>query len=436
MLLYELLTGSTPLTSKRAHEAGLGEILRIIRDEEPPTPSMRLSDSRDALASISAQRQTEPAKLASLLRGEIDCIVMACLEKDRTRRYESAAALAKDVQHFLADEPVERVPPSAAYRLGKFARRHGAALVIAGAFVLVLVVGLIFSVWQTARATRAEQQAQDDRDQSRKALTRQIANRLDAEMRQLAVFGTSIEAALAHQPDWNAKQLEGFLADLLRGDDRIHGLTLAYAAGRSPAKQEPHCLYVYRSLADPKLILTANLIPKNGYKPHLTQPWYLVPFGSGLPQWTGPTFDGANGNKTWMVAYAVPMRLAGEIVGVVTVDVRTKSFIAYQSWLTELNPGKERYGCVVDCTPAIEGKMKGKPGLFVCHPIHGAGDRENQQPGDIADLKEIDSDLAERILKGETGQGTGIHPKTGNRLTFLFHPVHSAKWSFVAVIEE
>src|SRR5438067_859762 len=128
VLLYELLTGSTPLSNKRVREAAYAEVLRMIREEEPPKPSTRLSDSGAALTSISAQRHMEPAKLTKHVRGELDWIVMKTLEKDRNRRYESASAFAADVQHFLDDAPVEACPPSTAYRVRKFARRNKAAL--------------------------------------------------------------------------------------------------------------------------------------------------------------------------------------------------------------------------------------------------------------------------------------------------------------------
>ena len=121
VLLYELLTGSTPLSNKRMKEAAYAEILRMIKEEEPPKPSTRLSESGEALASISAQRQMEPAKLTKLMRGELDWIVMKTLEKDRNRRYETANGLAQDIGHYLADEPVQACPPSAPYRLRKFA---------------------------------------------------------------------------------------------------------------------------------------------------------------------------------------------------------------------------------------------------------------------------------------------------------------------------
>src|ERR1700680_2999359 len=111
----------------------------MIKEEEPPRPSTRLSDSGEALASISAQRHMEPAKLTRLVRGELDWIVMKCLEKDRSRRYETASGLAREVQRYLADEAVEACPPSVGYRLRKFARKHRAALVTTIAFAALLL---------------------------------------------------------------------------------------------------------------------------------------------------------------------------------------------------------------------------------------------------------------------------------------------------------
>src|SRR5204862_1879657 len=131
------------------------EILRIICEEEPPRPSTRLSTS-EALASIAATRRTAPAKLAKLMRGELDWIVMKCLEKDRSRRYETANALVRDLERYLHDEVVEAQPPTAGYRLRKFARKHRTALTTAAMIVLLLVAGVAVSTWQAVRATRAE----------------------------------------------------------------------------------------------------------------------------------------------------------------------------------------------------------------------------------------------------------------------------------------
>jgi serine/threonine protein kinase len=164
VLLYELLTGTTPLERERLRKAAYTEVLRLIREEEPPRPSTRLSGSGAALARISAQRKTEPAQLARLVRGELDWIVMKSLEKDRGRRYETASALAKEVERYLKDEPVEACPPSVGYRLRKFARKNRVALTTAAAFgtLLFLVIGLIlYGVWWADRqaAERRHEQA-------------------------------------------------------------------------------------------------------------------------------------------------------------------------------------------------------------------------------------------------------------------------------------
>src|SRR5262249_1623671 len=111
VLLYELLTGTTPLERQRLRQTALDELVRLIKEEEPPRPSARLSGSGN-LPKIAADRRMEPARLSRLVRGDIDWIVMKCLEKDRTRRYETANALARDIQRYLADEAVEACPPS------------------------------------------------------------------------------------------------------------------------------------------------------------------------------------------------------------------------------------------------------------------------------------------------------------------------------------
>jgi WD40 repeat protein/serine/threonine protein kinase len=160
VMLYELLTGTTPLERKRVKEAGFDEIRRLIREEDPPKPSTRLSNSGVALAAISAQRQTEPAKLTRLVRGELDWIVMKALEKDRNRRYESANSLGRDVERYLHDGPVEACPPTASYKLRKFARKHKAGLATALGFAVLLVLGVAGSTWQAVRATQAEGVAQ------------------------------------------------------------------------------------------------------------------------------------------------------------------------------------------------------------------------------------------------------------------------------------
>src|SRR5437870_5804688 len=158
VLLYELLTGSPPFTRKELEKAGMLEMLRVIREEEPSKPSKKLSTA-DGLPTLAANRGTEPAKLTKLVRGELDWIGMKALEKDRNRRYETASGFAADVQRYLADEAVLACPPSAGYRLRKFARRNKGPVLAASLVLVVLVAGIIGTSWGMFRATFAEAEA-------------------------------------------------------------------------------------------------------------------------------------------------------------------------------------------------------------------------------------------------------------------------------------
>src|SRR5205807_4556046 len=131
------------------------EVLRLIREEEPPRPSTRLSTTEE-LPSIAANRGLEPRKLSGLIRGELDWIVMKALEKDRNRRYETVNGFAMDVQRYLADEPVLACPPSVTYRFRKFARRNKVALLTTAVVTAALILGTLVSTWQAIRAMRAE----------------------------------------------------------------------------------------------------------------------------------------------------------------------------------------------------------------------------------------------------------------------------------------
>ncbi|MCI0363876.1 MAG: serine/threonine-protein kinase [Phycisphaerales bacterium] len=165
VLLYELLTGTTPFDAQRLRTTPLDQMRRIIREEEPPKPSTRLSTMGEAVASVAADRHTEPAKLMRIVRGDLDWIVMKCLEKDRTRRYQTANDLALDVQRYLNGEPVLAAPPSRVYRLRKQIRRHRWAVVTAAGSAVLVAAGLGISValWRQAAAARDAQTTQHAR---------------------------------------------------------------------------------------------------------------------------------------------------------------------------------------------------------------------------------------------------------------------------------
>ncbi len=158
VLLYELLTGTTPLDRARLRKAAYPEMVRLIREEVPVKPSTRLTrlkESPAGPAGPAALPRTEPERLAKELRGELDWIVLKALEKDRTRRYAAASDFARDVERYLHDEPVEACPPSAGYRLAKFVRRHKGPVLATAGLVLLLVAGIVGTTWGLVRADRA-----------------------------------------------------------------------------------------------------------------------------------------------------------------------------------------------------------------------------------------------------------------------------------------
>jgi serine/threonine protein kinase/WD40 repeat protein len=170
VLLYELLTSTTPCDKERLRTAAYDEILRIIREEEPARPSLRVNTLGQASTPMSANRGSDPARLSQLFRGELDWIVMKALEKDRNRRYETASGLAADVERYLKDEPVQACPASAAYRLRKFFRRYKGAVLAASLLLLALVAGIVGTTWGMLRATDAEADALQEAGQKETAL--------------------------------------------------------------------------------------------------------------------------------------------------------------------------------------------------------------------------------------------------------------------------
>lgn len=182
VLLYELLAGATPFVKERFKVATYDEIRHILRDEEPPCPSARLSTSPETLPALAAQRQTEPAQLTKLIRGELDWIVMKSLEKDRDRRYASPAEFAADVQRFLRHEPVLAGPASRWYRLRKVLRRHRAPVLAGTSVLLALVGGIIGTTLGMLRARDAEVAAKAERTAALVARNAESVARQDSDV--------------------------------------------------------------------------------------------------------------------------------------------------------------------------------------------------------------------------------------------------------------
>jgi eukaryotic-like serine/threonine-protein kinase len=221
IILYELLTGQPPFDPERLRQAGYGEMARIIREEEPLRPSTKLSTLGGKLGLVAKQRSAEPNRLGALVRGDLDWIVMKCLEKDRTRRYETPDGLAKDLERHLEHEPILACPPSASYRMGKFIRRHRVAVLTATGVLVALLVGLAATAvalwreqkalgWATAAQQEAEAAGARERVQRQKAeqeAKRATASELEALRTTYASDVGLVQAALRMNNLSRAKEL-------------------------------------------------------------------------------------------------------------------------------------------------------------------------------------------------------------------------------------
>lgn len=201
VLLYELLTGTTPFTGQELRSAAFAEIQRIIREVDPPKPSTRISQNTDSIASIAAKRHTEPKRLGTLVRGDLDWIVMKALEKDRQRRYETASGLGMDVKRYLSGEAVLAAPPSASYRIKKMIRRNKGVVAGGGAVAAALLIGVVAFAWQFKVASdqrdlavEAERAESEQRRQADAARADAVAQQTEAEKQEAKAKEQEAEA--------------------------------------------------------------------------------------------------------------------------------------------------------------------------------------------------------------------------------------------------
>jgi len=265
VILYELLTGTTPIERESFKQAAFDEMLRVIREQEPPTPSSRISSS-ELRASVAAVRQIEPVKLGRFVRGELDWIVMKSLSKERDRRYDSATAFARDVERFLNHEPVQAGPPSAAYKLRKFVRRNRPQVIAAAVVLLALIAGMAGTTFGLIRAQRARtaetkqrtiaEQKQQEAEASAKseAEQRAIAEQREREATEAERLAVQREQEAKKARDETKQVLDYLVASFRKSDPSADGEKLTVAALFGQAVEQLETTFPNQPLIQARLL--------------------------------------------------------------------------------------------------------------------------------------------------------------------------------------
>jgi serine/threonine protein kinase len=410
----------------KTHEIGpaadiyaLGAILYELVTGRPP---FKAATALDTLLLVASADPVSPRLLNPKVQRDLETICLKCLEKDPGRRYGSADQLAADLHRYGAGEPIHARPVSRAERLWRWCRRRPgwAALIAASLLFLAALIG--GGIWFNRKLRAALGHTQQARHELQIALTKQVAERLDRDLRQLAMVPQMMAATLEQRSDWEPKQLEAWMRASLQKDQRIYGTCLAFEPGRFPLDAEDSALYVYRHHGR----LETKLLRPDGPSayPYRTMDWYTVPKRERRPLWSEPFVDKEGGNIP-MVTYSVPFSWKGRTAGIVTVDLSIQYFSVLRQWLEELRLGRHSYAFVVS-----------RAGKIISHPNPAYEVHRHMKDLDDLQPEEGLPALIKRIGRGETGSARGTDGPTGRPCTLLFAPVGSSGWSLVAVVPE
>jgi len=395
----------------------LGAVLYVLLTGRPP---FYAANPLDTLLQVLGQEAVSPRQLNPDVPRDLETIVLKCLEKSPQRRYTTAQELAQELGRYLAGEPIQARPLSGAERAWRWCRRNPARAVAAGVALLALVVVLAGGVWFHRRLEGQLRQTEAAERQLQISLTRQAAERLDSDLRQLATIPQLMAATLAQRADWTEGQLEAWMREALGKDPRVFGICAAFEPYQFDRSREDYALYVCRGPGG----LTAKRLTVPAYSPLYRQwPWYSRPKHERRALWSEPFIDEGGGDVP-MLTYSVPLERQGRLVGVVTADLSLDYFQVLRAWLDELRVGREGYAFVVSPT-----------GTFISHP-----NPAYRLPAKITEVREFQADedlktLTQQMLGRDEGRVTAVDPWTGRPSAFLFAPVRSAGWSLAVVIE-
>jgi hypothetical protein len=263
---------------------------------------------------------------------------------------------------------------------------------------------------------------QDERDHVRLALTRQVAERLDGDLRRLATAADVLSATVGQRSDWQERDYEQWLRAVLGQDERIFGMAVASEPRRLAAGRDDFCLYVFRG---DEGVAVKQLLPPTYVPLYREWDWYKKPLTAHRASWSEPYVDVGGGNIP-MVTFSSPIHRNGSVAGVLTIDLSVKYFEGLRGWMEELQMGGSSYGFVVS-----------QSGVFISHPQRDYDFARGARARRISEIEGADASfaaLAARIEKEKTGRASAVDPTTGKPATFLFAPVPSADWTFVAVV--
>ena len=286
--------------------------------------------------------------------------------------------------------------------------------------MLSLAVILVGGGWFNRRLEDQLRQTEAAELQLQMTLTREMAGRLDGDLRQLAMVSQLMAATLTQRADWTDRQLDAWMREAIQKDSRLFGVCVSFEPYQFDPGQADFSLYVYRDGGK----VTAKQLTFPDYSPQYREwPWYTEPIRQRRAVWTEPFVDDEGGANIPMLTYAVPLERQGKFVGIVSLDLSLDYFQVLQGWLDKLRVGRGGYAFVVSGT-----------GRFICHP-----DPTCMPPRTLADIRRFQEDdslrsLMQRMLEKEEGCVTATDPWTDRPALFLYAPVPSAGWSLAIVI--
>jgi sigma-B regulation protein RsbU (phosphoserine phosphatase) len=269
---------------------------------------------------------------------------------------------------------------------------------------------------------------QHERDRTRLALTQQVAERLNGDLQELAATANVLAATVAQRSDWTEQQLELLLRNVLASEPQVFALNVGFEPGQFAADRQDFCLYVYRG---ENKIETKQLLPPAYVPLYREWDWYTQPRDARRALWSEPYVDTGGGDIP-MVTFTAPILRGEKFAGVVSLDLSAAYFSVLRQWLEELNLGEGSYGMVLSPTGVI--LRHGIADYDFASLVAAGKNRRNITRLDGAEP--VFRSLALKILEGNFGSGKAIDPATNKPATFIFAPVPSAGWTFVAVIQE